>query len=94
MASTETSDQDTAGELRREIEREREQLAQAVASLRNASDLNGWLRPKMPILAAAAFCTTFLLAGGIGALIRLLLRRGREGHELARLGQLALVRRD
>jgi hypothetical protein len=35
-----------------------------------------------------------VLAGGIGATARYFARRGREGHERARLGKLSLFKRD
>ena len=64
----------TPESVRRQIEIEREQLADAVDSLRTAarSSVN------VPVLAAAAFGAGFFLAGGIGATVRLMFRRGRE----------------
>ena len=64
----------TPESVRREIELEREQLAGAVDALRPAarSSVN------IPVLAAAAFGAGFFLAGGIGATVRLMFRRGRE----------------
>ena len=62
----------TPESVRREIELEREQLAGAVDSLRTAASV------KVPVLAAAAFGAGFFLAGGIGATVRLMFRRGRE----------------
>jgi hypothetical protein len=67
---------------RREIEAEREQLAHAVEELReglgDATDVAGKLRARMPAVAAGALGAGFFLAGGIGATMRLLARRGRE----------------
>ena len=69
--------------VRREIESEREQLATAVEHLREglgeATDVAGKLRGRLPAAAAGAFGAGFVLAGGIGATLRLLARRGREG---------------
>lgn len=72
----------TPDTIRREIESEREQLAQAVEELREglgeATDIAGKLRAKLPAVAAGALGAGFFLAGGIGATMRLLARRGRE----------------
>jgi len=62
----------TLEQVRREIGVEREQLASAVGSLR------GELRSRLPLTAAAALGAGFVSAGGIGATIRLLFRRGRR----------------
>ena len=64
----------TADQVRREIHVQSEQLAQAVGSLRNEARL----RTRLPVAAAAALGTGFVLAGGIGATVRLIFRRGRE----------------
>jgi hypothetical protein len=68
--------------VRREIESEREQLAHAVEELReglgDATDVVGKLRTRLPAVAAGALGAGFFLAGGIGATMRLLARRGRE----------------
>lgn len=68
--------------VRRDIRTEREQLAQAVDELREglgaATDVTGKLRAKLPAVAAGALGAGFFLAGGIGATMRLLARRGRE----------------
>ena len=64
----------TSDQVRRELLREREQLTRAVGSLRNEARLG----PRLPVLAAGALGTGFVLAGGIGATVRLLFRRGRE----------------
>jgi len=72
----------TPDTVRREIESEREQLAQAVDELREglgeATDIAGKLRAKLPAVAAGALGAGFFLAGGVGATMRLLARRGRE----------------
>jgi hypothetical protein len=67
-------DQQTPGQVRLEIASERQQLADAVESLRAGLDLRG----KVPLLAAAAAGAGFFLAGGIGATMRLLARKSRE----------------
>jgi hypothetical protein len=68
--------------VRREIESEREHLAAAVEHLREglgqATDVAGKLRARLPLAAAGAFGAAFLLAGGIGATMRLVARRSRE----------------
>ena len=72
----------TPDAVRREIESEREQLARAVEELREglgeATDVAGKLRAKLPAVAAGALGAGFFLAGGIGATMRLLARRGRD----------------
>jgi hypothetical protein len=67
----------TTEDVRRDIQQEREHLADAVDSLRGGVDL----RSKLPVLAAGALGAGFVVAGGIGATMRLLARRGREHHE-------------
>ncbi len=84
----------TAEQVRRDIEAEREQLADAVDDLRAGMDITAKLRAKLPVVAAGALGAGFLLAGGIGATMRLLARRGREGTTKARLGPFSLVDRD
>lgn len=81
-------------EIRREIELEREQLASAVEDLRDELAVTGKLRAKLPAAAAGSLGTGFVLAGGIGATMRLLARRGREGRTRARFGRFSLVDRD
>jgi hypothetical protein len=84
--------------VRRDIEAEREQLADAVEDLRGGlaevTDIGGKLRAKLPIVAAGALGAGFFLAGGIGATMRLLARRGREGTTKAKVGPFSLVDRD
>lgn len=84
----------TAEQVRREIEAEREQLATAVDQLREGMDVTGAVRSKLPIVAAAALGAGFVLSGGIGATMRLLMRKSREGETKARLGRFRLVDRD
>lgn len=87
----------TAEQLRREIESEREQLAEAVDELRTgfgrATDVTGKLRARLPLAAGGALAAGFVLAGGIGATMRLLARRGREGETAARLGRFTVLDR-
>jgi hypothetical protein len=88
----------TSEQVRREIELEREQLADAVDSLRagldQATDVSGFIRGRLPLVAASAVGAGFVLAGGIGATMRFLARRSREGQERVRVGRFRLVRRD
>lgn len=83
----------TTDDVRREIEREREELASAVDDLREAADVTAKLRTKLPAVAAGGAATGFVLAGGIGATMRLLARRGREGDTKAQAGRFRLVDR-
>jgi hypothetical protein len=88
----------TTEDVRRDLEAERERLASAADSLRDslgdATDITGKLRAKLPIVAAGALGAGFLLAGGVGATMRLIFRRGREGEEKAAIGRFRLVDRD
>ena len=87
----------TPEQVRRDIETEREQLASAVESLREevgeVANVTAKLRGKLPVVAAGAAGLGFVLAGGIGATARLVMRRGREGKTKARFGPLSLVDR-
>jgi len=88
----------TPEEVRGDIEAEREQLAGAVENLRGglaqATDVVGRLRSNLPLVAAGALGAGFFAAGGIGATMRLLARRSREGTTKAKLGPFSLVDRD
>jgi hypothetical protein len=88
----------SAAEVRRDIETERERLAVAVDDLRaglgEATDISGKLKGRMPVATAAALGAGFVLAGGIGATMRLIFRRGREGREKARFGPFSFIDRD
>lgn len=85
----------TQEQVLREIEAEREQLAGAVDTLRSeATNVGAKVRAKLPILAAGALGVGFLFAGGIGATMRLVARRGREGRTKARFGRFSVVDRD
>ncbi len=68
------AERQTPDSVRRQIEFEREGLAHAVDSLRGAAKMS----VNVPALAAAAFGAGFFLAGGIGATVKLMFRRGRE----------------
>ena len=85
-------------EVRRDIEAERERLATAVDDLRaglgEATDIGAKLKGKLPVATVAALGAGFVLAGGIGATMRLVMRRGREGRTRARLGRFSLTDRD
>ena len=87
----------TPAEVRREIAAEREQLAEAVEDLRREIDdvtnVADKLRANLPVVTAGAIGAGFLLAGGIGATMRLLARRSREGREKARFGPFSFVER-
>jgi hypothetical protein len=87
----------TPEQVRRDIESERAQLTEAVESLReglgDVADVAGKLRQRLPIVAAGALGAGFFLAGGIGATMRLLARRGREGQTQAKVGRFRLVDR-
>lgn len=68
--------------VRREIEAERRQLATAVEQLRDglgeATNVAEKLRSRLPVVAAGALGAGFFLAGGIGATMRFVARKGRE----------------
>ena len=72
----------TSEVVRREIEAERVRLATAVEQLREglgeATNVAAKLRSRLPVVAAGALGAGFFLAGGIGATMRLLARKGRE----------------
>jgi hypothetical protein len=84
-------------DIRRDIASEREQLADAVETLRaglgEMTNVSAKLRSNLPVVAAGALGAGFFLAGGIGATMRLLARRGREGKEKARFGPFRFVER-
>lgn len=87
----------TAEDVRRDLATERDELANAVDDLRReigeVTDVKGKLRENLPAAAGAALGLGFVLAGGIGATMRLLARRGREGGEKARFGRFSFVER-
>jgi hypothetical protein len=65
-------------QVRRDIAREREQLALAVERLRTEVGGTFDIRSRVGVLVPAAFATAFVLSGGIGATMRYFARRGRE----------------
>jgi hypothetical protein len=84
----------TPAEVRAEIASEREQLADAVDDLRADLDVGDKIRAKLPVVAAGALGVGFFVAGGVGATMRYLARRGREGKEKARVGPFSFIQRD
>jgi hypothetical protein len=84
----------TPEQVRRDIEAERERLADAVDDLRSEMDVNAKLRGKLPLAAAAALGAGFVISGGVGATMRLVMRRNREGRTKARFGPFSFVDRD
>jgi len=83
--------------LRKQLSAERDQLADAVETLRSelgeAADISGKLQSKLPAVAAGALGLGFVVAGGIGATARLVFRRGREGSPTVKAGRFSLLRR-
>ena len=91
---TTTADGRTPEQVRRDIEAERDLLAGAVDDLRAGMDINAKLKDKLPVATLAALGVGFVVSGGVGATMRLLMRRGREGKTKARFGPFSLVDRD
>jgi hypothetical protein len=87
----------TVEQVRSEIASERDGLATAVETLRaevgEAADIGGKIGARLPLVAGVAVVGGFVLAGGIGATMRLLARKGREGTEKARVGPVSVVTR-
>jgi hypothetical protein len=83
-------------DIRRELSTERAALADAVETLRGelgeATDIGGKLRSNLPLAALGALGLGFVGAGGVGATMRLLFRRGRESEPQAKVGRFSLVR--
>jgi uncharacterized protein involved in propanediol utilization len=84
--------------IRDELDAERAGLAEAVEHLRGevgeATDITGKLRSKLPVVAGAAASVGFVLAGGVGATMRYIARRGRESDEKLRVGRWSIRNRD
>ena len=84
-------------DVRRDIEVARDDLATSIDTLRDrigeATNVAAQLRARLPLVAAAAVGAGFFLAGGVGATMRLLARRGREGDTKARVGRFSIVDR-
>jgi hypothetical protein len=93
MATTARTELEVEG-LRSQLAHERAELAADLAALRDGASPTGAVRSQLPLAAVAAFAAGFVLAGGIGAAVRLVLRRGREGREVARFGPYVVVDRD
>jgi hypothetical protein len=93
-----TTNSRTTEVVRQEIEAEREQLAAAVDELRDgigeATNVSAKLKAQLPAVAAGALGVGFVVAGGIGATMRLFARKSREGTETARFGRFRIVNRD
>jgi hypothetical protein len=91
---TSTNNNRTPEQVRGEIEAEREQLASAVEYLRGeideATNVTEKVKARLPLIAAGAAATGFVLSGGIGATMRYLARRGREGHPRATVGRWSI----
>jgi len=72
----------TPDTVRREIERERREFADAVEQLREglgeATNVSAKLRSNLPMVATGALGAGFFLAGGIGATMRFLARKSRD----------------
>src|SRR3954468_11482597 len=96
--ATSNSNSRTPEQVRREIAAERDEVVGPVGEPRSeigeATNIAARLRPRLPVIAAGTLGAGFVLAGGIGATMRLLARRGREGHSKARFGRFTLVERD
>jgi Protein of unknown function (DUF3618) len=92
-----TTNHRTPDEIRSDIEAERNRLAEAVDQLRGeigeATNVSAKLKAHLPVVAGASAAVGFVLAGGVGATMRFLARRSREGHEKARLGRWELLER-
>ena len=77
-----SSNSRTVEQVRLEIEHEREELAGAaddlLESFADATNVGAKVRAKLPVVAAGAFGVGFILAGGIGATVRLIFRRDRD----------------
>jgi uncharacterized protein DUF3618 len=84
---------ETETRIRAEIAAERAELARTLEDLRAEVDVTRKLSAKLPVVVAGALGTGFVLGGGIGATVRLLMRRGREGKEQARVGRFSLAKR-
>jgi len=90
-----TANGGTPGEagIRRQIAVEREELAKTLDELRAEVDVTRKLGERLPVVLAGALGAGFVLGGGIGATMRLLMRRGREGTEKVKVGRFMLAER-
>ncbi len=77
-----TNNSRTVEQVRSEIEQEREELAGAADNLREsfaeATNVGAKLSAHLPVVAAGAFGAGFVLAGGLGATMKLIFRRGSD----------------
>jgi hypothetical protein len=96
MAATEhPSEQEVLSRIREE----RQQLASSLEELRSelneATNLDAKLNGVLPMAVAGALGAGFFLGGGIGATVRLFLRKSRERDRAvrARAGRFAVVER-
>ena len=68
--------------VRRQIDVEQKELETALEQLKEelgeVTNVAGKLRGKLPAVTAGAFGAGFFLAGGVGATMRFLARKGRE----------------
>ena len=94
MATTEPRSEQ---EIRGAIREERQQLASSLDELRTelseATNLDAKLNNALPAAVAGALGAGFFLGGGIGATVRLFLRKSREGNVKAKAGRFAVVQR-
>src|SRR5256886_17360215 len=85
----------TPEQVRGDIEAEREQLAGAVEDLRGGiaevTDIKRKLRSNLPPVAAGALGAGLFSTGGVGATVRVLARRGREGATQSKVGPFSPV---
>ena len=94
MAVTEpTGEQEIRGAIREERQQLASSLDELRSELREAADLGARLNGVLPLAAAAAAGAGFVVGGGIGATVRLLLRRSREGTVKAKAGRFTLIDR-
>jgi len=98
MADNSRTPDRTPDQVRLEIEGERDQLTGAVDSLRTkiaeVTDVRAKLRAKLPMVAAGALGAGFVLAGGIGATVRLFMSGSRESRTKSRFGRFSVGDRD
>jgi hypothetical protein len=84
----------TPEQIRTELDAERTELAEAVEQLRGelgeATNITGKLKANLPIAAGAAASAGFMFAGGFGATMHYLARRGRGNAEMRRVGRRSI----
>lgn len=84
----------TDAEIREQIAEERVALGEAIENLRDELVGMQGLRKNLPAIAAAAFIFGFVISGGVGASIRLVLRRVYERRTARlQLGRLRITGR-